>query len=194
MKNTMIEDLSGKFLIASPYSLGSDVFNRSLIYMVSHSDAGAMGLAVNNLVNKLPANSIMDLFKDCKDYSCGDLILPIYQGGPVEQERGFILHTLEYNKNPLMKINPKANLGISSNVEILRDIVTGSGPKHSLFMLGYSGWSKGQLEDEIKQGHWIISDTAQDLVFDGEVEDKWEAALEEVGIDDSSFAPNPGHC
>lgn len=193
-KNTMIKDLSGKFLIASPYSLSSDVFNKSLIYVVSHSDTGAMGLAVNNLVNKLPANSIMDLFKDQPAMDASQLVLPIYQGGPVEQERGFILHTLEYNKTPLMKVNPVNNLGISSNIEILRDIVQGSGPKRSIFMLGYSGWSEGQLESEIQKGMWIVADSSQDLIFAPEEEDKWSAALEEVGIDSSTFSPRIGNC
>ena len=190
----MIKDLSGKFLIASPYSLASDVFNKSLIYVVSHSDSGAMGLAVNNLVNKMPGNSIMDLFKDQPPVSNSQLILPIYQGGPVDQERGFILHTLEYNKNPLIKVNPYTKLGISSNIEILRDIVIGEGPKRSLFMLGYSGWSEGQLENEIEQGMWIVADSSQDLIFADESEDKWSAALEQIGIEGSSFSPQIGNC
>ena len=190
----MFEDLSGKFLISSPYSFTSDVFNKSLIYVVSHSEKGAMGLVVNNLVNKLPANSIMDLFKDATNPSNKDLVLPIYQGGPVEQERGFILHTLEYNKNPLLRIDTKSNLGISSNIEILRDIVTGIGPEQSMFMLGYSGWADGQLEAEIEKGMWIISDSSQDLIFSEDSEDKWGAALNKLGIDNSSFAPHIGNC
>lgn len=190
----MNENLSGKFLIASPYSLSGDVFNKSLIYIVSHSDSGAMGLAVNNLVNKLPANSIMDLFKDQTPIDANHLVLPIYQGGPVEQERGFILHTLEYDKNPIMKVNPNTNLGISSNIEILRDIVKGSGPERSIFMLGYSGWSEGQLEDEIERGMWIVADSSPDLIFADESEDKWSAALEEAGIDNSTFSPQIGNC
>lgn len=193
-KNTMIENLSGKFLIASPYSLASDVFNKSLIYVVSHTNTGAMGLAVNNLVNRMPANSIMDLFKDRIPVADDHLILPIYQGGPVDKERGFILHTLEYNKNPLLNINPHTNLGISSNIEILKDIVTGDGPKKSLFVLGYSGWDQGQLEQEIEKGMWIVANSSPDLIFAGEEEDKWGAALEQIGIEKSSFAPYMGTC
>jgi putative transcriptional regulator len=110
------------------------------------------------------------------------LILPIYLGGPVEQERGFILHTLEYNKNLLLRVNKGLVLGVSSNLEILKDIASGIGPHHSLFVLGYTGWSAGQLEDEIQKGNWIVSDSSTDLIFTDNSEDKWYNALSKLGI------------
>jgi len=190
----MFEDLSGKFLISSPYSFDGDVFNKSLIYVVSHSEKGSMGLIVNNLVNKLNANSVFDIFKDKNIPYNQNIILPVYQGGPVEQERGFILHTLEYNKNPLIRENSDINIGISSNIEILKDIVTGSGPEKSIFMLGYSGWGEGQLEGEIENGDWIVTNSSPDLIFADEKEDKWSSALAQIGIDNTSYSPTIGHC
>lgn len=198
----MIEDwkenqnrLAGKFLIASPYYPGAEVFNKSLIYMVSHSHKGAMGLAVNNMVNKVTGDSLLDLFHDTDSKPEKDIVLPIYLGGPVEQERGFILHTMEKCEGQqLIKMDGQHGFGISSNIEILRDIVKGDGPKQSIFMLGYSGWSSGQLEEEIEKGMWLVADSSSDVIFSDEKQDKWGAALESIGIDKDSFNPNIGNC
>jgi putative transcriptional regulator len=192
-KDKNLEELTGKFLISSPYSFASDVFNKSLIYVISHSEKGAMGLIINHLVNKLPANSLLKLFKD-DTFRSSELVLPVYLGGPVEQERGFVLHSGEYNKNLLLRVGEGEGLAISSNIEILRDIASGSGPRHSLFVLGYTGWESGQLEEEIENNMWIVSDSSKDLIFNENSEDKWEAALYKLGIDDTSFSPRVGNC
>lgn len=187
--------LAGKFLIASPYSADGGAFDKSLIYMVSHSHKGAMGLAVNNMVNKVSGDSLLDLFHGSDAKPIEDLVLPIYLGGPVEQERGFILHTMEQcDDQQLIKMDGQNGFAISSNIEILRDIVKGSGPKQSIFMLGYSGWSSGQLEEEIEKGMWLVADSSKEVIFSGEKEDKWGAALESIGIDKSSYNPHIGNC
>ena len=188
VKKTNFESLEGKFLISSPYSFGNDVFNKSLIYIASHTEKGAMGLIINRLVNRLPANAVLQLFKDSGNSS--ELIMPVYLGGPVEPERGFILHTSEYNKNLLLH---SGNLAISSNLQILRDISSGNGPQHSLFIMGYTGWTEGQLEAEIQKNMWIISDSSNDLIF-SDIANKWDVALSNMGIDNSSFTPHAGHC
>jgi len=192
-KDRDLEELTGKFLISSPYSFSSDVFNKSLIYVISHSEKGSMGLIINHLVNKLPANSLLKLFKD-DSFKSSELVLPVYLGGPVEQERGFVLHSGDYNKNLLLRVGKGEELAISSNIEILRDIAAGSGPKHSLFVLGYTGWDAGQLEDEIENNVWLVSDSSSDLIFGENSEDKWGAALYKMGIDNTSFAPHVGNC
>jgi putative transcriptional regulator len=188
-KNTNFESLAGKFLIASPHSASNDVFNKSLVYIASHTAQGAMGLIVNHLVNKLPATSVLKLFKD--ENNTSELVMPVYLGGPVEPERGFILHTAEYTKNLLLKA--ESGLAISSNIEILRDIAEGTGPKNSLFVLGYTGWTAGQLESELRKNMWIVSDSSNELIF-SDNEDKWTAALSKLGIDNSTFSPYIGHC
>ena len=187
---TSFNDLTGKFLIASPYGFKNDVFNKSLIYVVSHNEKGSMGLIINHMVNKLPANSVLKLFKD--DSQVSELVMPIYFGGPVEQERGFILHTCEYDKNLLLNVTD--NIAVSSNIEILKDIATGSGPRNSLFVLGYTGWEENQLEKEIQDNMWIISDSCPELMFSDKNDDKWSAALDKMGIDNSTFTPYAGHC
>lgn len=189
-KNTNFESLAGKFLISSPYAFANDVFNKSLIYIISHSEeTGAIGLIVNRMVNKLPANTVLKLFKDGENES--SLSMPIYSGGPVEPERGFVLHSKEYTKTALLHADN--NLAISSNIEILRDIAHGQGPEHSMVILGYSGWTPGQLEGEIEKNMWIISDSSKDIIF-SDISNKWDLALNELGIDDASFSPRAGHC
>ena len=191
MNHNNFDNLSGKFLIASPYSSLNDVFNKAVIYVASHTNQGSAGMIVNRIVNKMPFQSMMRLLKD--DTKTGDeLIIPIYMGGPVEAERGFILHTAEYDKNLLLKLPD--NIAVSSNLEILKDIANGLGPANSLFVLGYTGWGPGQLEEEIRHNIWIVSDCDKNLMFSPNDETKWDAALGRIGINNALFAPGMGHC
>ncbi|MES2214969.1 MAG: YqgE/AlgH family protein [Pseudomonadota bacterium] len=184
------DNLSGKFLVASPYSGLTDSFNKSLIYIASHSDQGSVGMIVNRVINRMPFQAMMKLLQG--DDSTSEFIVPIYLGGPVEPERGFILHTTEYDKNLLLKFSN--NLAVSSNLEILRDIAKGTGPANSLFVLGYTGWNAGQLESEISSNFWLVADYDKDLMFDSIDEKKWDIALSRLGIDNTLFAPGMGHC
>ena len=190
-KNTNFESYAGKFLISSPYAFGNDVFNKSLIYVVSHNETGALGLIINRIVHNLPSGAVLKLFKDNDEGS--ELPMPVYLGGPVEPERGFVLHTSEYNKNLLMQSGN--NLAISSNIEIIRDIAHGQGPQQSMVVLGYTGWAAGQLEKEIEKNMWIISNSSNDIIFSDATSDKWSAALNKMGIyNTASFSPHAGHC
>ena len=191
MNNSNFEDLSGKFLIASPYSFLNDVFNKSVIYVASHTAQGALGMIVNRVMNRMNFQTMMKMLKD-ESGGGSDLIMPIYVGGPVEPERGFILHTAEYDKNLLLKFAD--NLAVSSNIDILKDIANGSGPASSLFVLGYTGWAAGQLEEEVRNNLWLVSDCDKSLMFSDENETKWSIALERIGVDDALFAPGMGRC
>jgi putative transcriptional regulator len=183
------DNLSGKFLIASPYSSMNDAFNKSLIYIAMHSDQGSVGMIVNRVINRMPFRIMMQLLQS--DDATSDLIVPIYLGGPVEPERGFILHTTEYDKNLLLRFSD--DLAVSSNIEILHDIASGSGPANSLFVLGYTGWTGGQLEAEISSNFWLVSDYDKNLMFEGEDDKKWDTALDRLGINNTLFAPGMGH-
>jgi putative transcriptional regulator len=191
MPDSNFEDLTGKLLIASPYSMLNEVFNKSIIYVVSHNSSGALGIIVNRLVNKVNYQTTIRMFKDENDGSA-EIVMPVHIGGPVEPERGFILHTAEYDKNLLLKFPD--NLAISSNVEIIKDIAKGSGPANSIFVLGYTGWFTGQLEEEMKNNLWLVSECDQQILFSKESDKKWYAALDRMGISDSLFAPEIGHC
>jgi putative transcriptional regulator len=182
--------LAGKFLIANPYMNFNEVFNKSVIYLASHSENGAIGLIVNHLVNTMPYKSIFKMLKAETDVE--NINIPVYLGGPVEPDRGFVLHSGEYNKNLLFKFED--NLAVSSNLQILQDMAHGIGPKNSLFVMGYTGWAPGQLEHELEQNHWIISEADLEILFSNNNDNKWNGALDRLGIDSSFYSSQLGHC
>lgn len=184
-------NLTGKILIASPYAMEGNVFCKSLIYVVHHTPNGSVGLIFNHLIKNTPASS---LFKKMKmDSDINNLNLEIYLGGPVEMERGFFLHSSEYEKNLLFK--PAAgDLAVSSNLEILQDIAGGSGPRKNMFIVGYTGWEAGQMEFELENNLWIVAEPDQDLIFSGNSEGKWSIALNKIGVNKNDFIPQMGNC
>ena len=182
-------NLSGKFLIASPHCFLNDVFSRSLIYVASHSQQGTVGLIINHLINRVSCCSLLKMLKDNTEVH--DLVIPVHLGGPVEPERGFILHSIDYDKNLLLKLHN--DLAVSSNVSILKDIANGNGPERSLFIMGYTGWEANQLEREIENNLWIISEANPDLIFSTNCDIKWKLALKRLGIQGSLFCSQYGH-
>lgn len=176
--------LSGKLLIANPYTQFNDMFNKAVIYVGKHDETGAMGLIINQHINDL---SYEQLFKMLRSSSEVKTQVPVYIGGPVEIDRGFILHSNDYKQNALINFDNN-ELCISSNLQILQDMALGEGPERSKFVMGYTGWNPGQLEEELANNHWIISDYYDDLVFDSEDEKKWQVALHRCGIDDGSLS------
>jgi putative transcriptional regulator len=189
MENKVFKNLSGKILIASPYTLYGNIFYKSLIYVLMHSNEGAVGLVLNRVV---PSAPIPMLFKTLAQ---GDAIkslkLPLHIGGPMELDRVFLLHSDDYDKNLLFKF--KDNLAISSNTEILKDIAAGNGPADSLFMLGYTSWRPGEMESELENNFWIISDLDKELVFSKAHEYTWDIALKNLGITGRLFTSTIGH-
>ena len=119
MNNQNFDNLSGKILIASPFVLFGDVFHRSIIYVLSHTKDGSVGLIVNHLVNKVKFKALFQIIKNNSfdNNKKDDLTIPVYLGGPVELERGFFLHSNDYDKNVLFNFHD--NLSVSSNIEIL---------------------------------------------------------------------------
>jgi putative transcriptional regulator len=181
VNDEIFDNLSGKVLIATPYMLDG-IFNKSLIYMLSHTEEGAMGLIFNNLVNHI---EIKSFFKISDDQVNSNIMMPIYLGGPVEHERGFFLHSDDYNENLLLKF--QNHLALSSNPKIPHDIASGHGPKNSLFIIGYTAWKAGQLETEIKENLWIITKCDKEFIFSDHPENKWHNALHNLGIKESHF-------
>lgn len=184
-------NLTGKILIASPYTMEDNIFYQSIVYIVHHSDQGSVGFLVNRLIKNPPVNS---LFKKAEfKLDLNILNLKIHIGGPLELERGFFLHSAEYNKNLLFKLE-NSELAVSSNIEILKDITSGSGPKHSIFAIGYTGWGAGQLELEIQNNLWLLSEPDYDIIFGDDHTTKWSNALAKLNIDDTGFVPYVASC
>lgn len=184
-------DLTGKILIASPFAMEGNVFHKSLIYVIKHANEGSIGLIFNRPVRSALANNLFN--KVDANFNFDNLELNIHIGGPVEVERGFFLHSSEYDKNLLFNPN-QGELAVSSNVQILQDIATGIGPKNSLFIVGYTGWGSGQLDFELEHNLWIIADPDKELIFSENDSDKWTKALNIVGVSSNDFIPFVATC
>jgi putative transcriptional regulator len=188
--------LDGQLLIAMPV-MGDPRFERSVIYVCAHSSEGAMGIIVNR-----PAGSIdfpellvqLDIIKEDDQIKLPETAesMKVLKGGPVDTGRGFVLHSSDfYIENATLRIDD--GICLTATVDILKAIAKGSGPKHAILALGYAGWAPGQLENEIQGNGWLHCDADQDLIFGGDVEEKYIRALRKIGIDPGMLSNDAGH-
>jgi putative transcriptional regulator len=188
--------LDGQLLIAMPV-MGDPRFERSVIYMCAHSSEGAMGIMVNR-----PAGSIdfpellvqLDIIKEADQIKLPETAesMKVMKGGPVDTGRGFVLHSSDfYIENATLRIDD--GICLTATVDILKAIAKGAGPKHAILALGYAGWAPGQLENEIQGNGWLHCDADQDLIFGGDVEEKYARALRKIGIDPGMLSNDAGH-
>lgn len=180
--------LSGQLLVAMP-GLRDPRFAKTVIYLCAHSADGAMGLVINRALDTL---NFPDLLEQLGIESSGmsDLI-NIHFGGPVEAGRGFVLHSPDYNQESTMVVD--TGVALTATMEILRAIADGSGPRRCLLALGYAGWGPGQLDSEIKANGWLHVAADDDLVFDNDLDSKWERAMGKLGIDPRMLSDVAGH-
>lgn len=180
--------LTGKCLVSMP-NMEDERFSDSLIYICSHSKDGAMGFVVNkkikefsfaDLANQLPINTIHPIEP-----------IDLHQGGPLEKIRGFVIHSTDYIKPETIIIDDK--IAVSSSIDVITDIAFGLGPKENLIALGYASWAPEQLEKEIMNNTWLIANPTNELVFRTKDEDKWQKAIDSLGIDISRLASYAGH-
>ena len=161
--------LDGKFLIAMP-GMGDPRFDHAVIFMCAHSPEGAMGLMINRPIADL---SFRDLMKQLNiQGGKSDATPEVLFGGPVENGRGFVLHSADYeSEDSTMTISDE--VGMTATMDVLRDIADGEGPEQRLLCLGYSGWGPGQLESEIQRNGWLICDGDPAIIFDTPSDRKW---------------------
>ena len=180
--------LAGQLLVATPV-IDSGCFQKSVIYMFAHSAEGAMGLIINQpleLVNYSALLEDMNLPAEASDKQ-----LPVYFGGPVERARGFVLHSTDYARD--FSLLRTQDLAVTASSTILQDMAAGSGPKDASLVVGYAGWTPGQLESEIEQNSWITVPATPELVFHTENDLKWATASQSLGIDMAFFSTTVGH-
>jgi putative transcriptional regulator len=187
--------LSGQLLVAMP-TIGDSRFDRSIIYICTHSDEGAMGLVINRPADEI---AFIDLLRQLKIMpEEGQFNLPekvreiqVVHGGPVETSRGFVLHSV--NPDPSSgSVEIDSEIGLSANLDILHAIAQGKGPDRVVFALGYAGWSAGQLEHEIQQNGWLLCPVSNDILFDDAFETKYERALSMIGVDLAMLSADVG--
>ena len=167
--------LQGKFLISSP-NINDTVFKKSLIYMISDNEDGSMGIIINKPTLKVNISSLLG--ENIKSISNQP---QVYYGGPVELDRGFILHTDDYKNNKnCIKLNN--DLILSSDFSTIKEIASGNGPSKSILTVGYTGWSSFQLHQELKKNDWFELDLDTDVIFSENHKSKWENAISKLGI------------
>ncbi|MEM8787707.1 MAG: YqgE/AlgH family protein [Pseudomonadota bacterium] len=171
--------LTGKLVVAMP-SIGDPRFDRAVIFMCDHSAKGAMGLMVNKPADALDFAELLDQLDI--EVEAPHASPPIYFGGPVENGRGFVLHTGDYaSDGATMEV--EGGFGMTASQDILRDIAKGEGPRAALLALGYAGWGPGQLEAEFQANGWLSCDADEAIVFATDPSARWSAALARIGID-----------
>ena len=171
--------LTGKLLVATP-DLRHPTFRETVIYLVKHDDGGAMGLVVNRLLASGPLDQLLEGF-GIEVEGASDEEVQLFHGGPVGRGQGFVLHSPDYQDDGTLAISAFAAL--SGSVEVLRAIATGAGPRQRFLAFGYAGWAPNQLESEIARGSWYVVAADATLVFDQQVDDKWQRALDRREVD-----------
>ncbi len=180
--------LTGQLLVAMP-TMRDPRFTRSVIYLCAHNAEGAMGLVVNRLVGSI---TFPDLLEQLGIEPGGESgLIRVHFGGPVEAERGFVLHSTDYVQSGTMMVD--SDVALTGTIDILRDMAGGHGPRKSLLALGYAGWGPGQLDAEIQANGWLSVPADESLVFDDGLDDKWERAIGKIGIDFSKLSGDAGH-
>ena len=188
--------LDGQFLIAMP-GMQDSRFARTVVYLCAHSADGAMGIMINQ---PAPQITFRDLLVQLDIIPEGpEIRLPgpagrmqVHRGGPVETGRGFVLHSADYFiENSTLPIDE--HVCLTATLEILKAIAVGNGPENAMLALGYAGWAPGQLESEIQANGWLHCPATPELIFDADLEAKYDRALGMLGIDVARLSGEAGH-
>jgi putative transcriptional regulator len=176
------ENTSGYFtgqLLAAMPQMGDPRFERTVIYLCAHTAEGAMGLVVNRALENVHLPDLLSQL-GIPDLGRSDAIRVLF-GGPVETGQGFVLHSADYVQDATLMVG--GSVGLTATLDILKDIARGSGPHRSILALGYAGWGAGQLESEIQANGWLTVPADDTLLFDHDLDTKWERALAKIGVD-----------
>ena len=186
--------LDDQFLIAMP-GMKDDRFARAVIYICAHSDEGAMGLIINQTQQMLFPDLLVQLGILDEEEA---IRLPapardfvVRNGGPVDRSRGFVLHSGDYRVESSLAVSN--DVCLTATVDILRAISSGRGPRKALMALGYAGWAAGQLESEIAENGWLTCPATPELLFDADIDRKYDKALASIGIDLAHLSGTAGH-
>jgi putative transcriptional regulator len=188
-------NLTNQFLIAMP-GMGDGTFAGTVVYLCEHTEKGALGLVINKPIDITLRNLFekVELTLEREDLA----EVPVYFGGPVQTERGFVLHERlggegaeggHYNSS----LQIPGGLEMTTSKDVLEALSQGAGPKRILVTLGYSGWGAGQLEDELSRNGWINVGAEPDVIFDTPVQDRYSKALSLLGIDAGMLSQDAGH-
>ncbi|MBU1192098.1 MAG: YqgE/AlgH family protein [Gammaproteobacteria bacterium] len=181
------EFLINHFLIAMP-GLADPNFFHTVTYICEHDADGAMGIVINRPLDL----SLGDILSHMDINATPDTApLPVFQGGPVQTERGFVVHAPLGDWEATLKVSEE--IGVTASQDVLASIAAGKGPPRSLIALGYAGWGAGQLEQEMADNVWLSGPATAEVLFDTPVEKRWEAAAGLLGVDLTLLSSDAGH-
>ena len=187
-------NLTSHFLIAMP-GLSDELFGRSVVFMCEHSERGALGLVINK-----PSDIVLSRLFEKVDLPMGrdDLAdTPVFQGGPVQTERGFVLHEAidagEGESVYASTLSIPGGLEMTTSKDVLEALSMGAGPKRVLISLGYSAWGEGQLESELAENSWLTVGADMAVIFDTPVEQRYERAMKLLGLEPWMLSNEVGH-
>ena len=181
-------DLTHHFLIAMP-SMADPHFARTLTFICEHNEQGALGLVVNRPIDMTLAALFERLNLELKANALHKV--PVYFGGPVQTDRGFVLHVPRGEWSSTLPVRDK--MGLTTSRDILEAVGGGAGPDKILVTLGYSGWAAGQLEHEILQNAWLTVEADEQIIFYLPAEERLPAAMEQLGVSYATLADEAGH-
>lgn len=182
-----MESLAGHFLVSTP-QMPDPRFQQQVIYLCVHNEEGAMGLVINN---PNPEITLFDVLHGSNLSIPEGPLPPVYMGGPVDVDAGFILYANEMPDRYAVAIKP--GVFLSRDSRLLEDISLGHGPENFLFMLGYAGWGAGQLEGELMDNSWLAVPAELDVLFHTPPDQKWMKAAQIFGIDITTFGDTIGY-
>lgn len=185
---TETESLTGQFLIAMP-AMTDPNFEQTVSFICQHNEDGALGIVINRIMDLTMGDVLGQM--EIPSTHCNRSGQPVHYGGPVQSERGFVLHDQPDAWESTVAIDER--IGLTTSRDILEAIARNEGPEHALIALGYAGWGGGQLEQEITQNTWLSSPGNIDLMFSTPVEQRWNRAANLLGVDLSLLSREAGH-
>ena len=185
-------DLTNQFLIAMPGML-DETFARTVVYMCEHNEKGALGLVINRPIDIKLKNLFQKVELSLERAELAEQ--PVYFGGPVQTERGFVLHDKRPEDHPPYNstLSVPGGLAMTTSKDVLEALADGTGPRRVLVTLGYSGWQAGQLEDELGRNGWLTVDADPAVIFDTPIEKRYDRALALLGFDPLMLSQEAGH-
>lgn len=180
--------LTGQLLIAMP-GMPDPRFARTVIYVCAHSAEGAMGIVVNRLFGSITFPDLLEQLGIEAGFAMQGR--RVHFGGPVEAARGFVLHSADYLQDGTLQVDE--DVALTATVDVLRAMAEGGGPRRSLLALGYAGWGEGQLDAEIQANGWLHAPADAGLLFDDDIDTKWERAIAKLGVSLSMLSGEAGH-
>ena len=189
-QHSSMTSLVNQFLIAMP-ALDDSYFGRSVIYVCEHDDEGAMGLVINKSTDLAIDKVLFEMHLDDQETEIELSNNHVMSGGPVQTDRGFILHNGDKKWSSSLQLQEQIN--VTTSKDILENLASDTGPEKYIMALGYAGWTAGQLEQELADNTWLTIDADPNLIFDVPVEERWEKAVQKLGINAEQLTAFSGH-